>query len=243
MPAPIPHPLFGHDRIMVLSFQNVSLAVGKGAYRRRILSQASFSLERGEIIALIGPSGEGKTTVINMATGLIRPQEGSVITLGMNIGSATDYELSRLRAKRIGIVFQNFQLIPRLSALENILLPAHFGDAVVGSFHERARELLDRVGLSQWSGVDAVELSEGQRQRVAIARALLMRPGLILADEPTGNLDDAAALQVLKLIINEVRRENDTLFVATHDRRCLDLMDRVIVLNSGRISAAEAHLT
>ncbi len=224
---------------MILSFSHVTFSVGHASRRRRVLHDVSFSLSRGEIVALVGPSGEGKTTVINLATGLLTPDEGIIDTLGVEVSSAPDMNVSRLRAQRIGVVFQSFHLLPRESALENVLLPAYFGARPAYDMRERAATLRERAGLEGWRDVAAIELSEGQRQRVAIARALLQGPELVLADEPTGNLDDVAALKVLRLLIDEVRRENGTLLIATHDQRCLGLVDKTLVLRQGRIGTPD----
>lgn len=221
---------------MILSFRNTTFGIGLKADRRVILRDISFSLNPGEIVALVGSSGVGKTTVLNLASGLLHPDEGSIQTLGVELKTATDEEISRLRASEIGIVFQGFHLLPQHNALYNILLPAYFSDHPAHQYAERAEVLLDRIGLSESAHISAVDLSEGQRQRIAIARALLTRPRLVLADEPTGNLDDHSARRVLNLLITEVRREQGTLLIATHDRRCLDLVDRILYLAKGSIS-------
>ena len=170
-----------------------------------------------------------------MIAGLRRPHEGTVSVLGAEVGTASDSVLARLRAQRVGIVFQSFHLIPGASAIENAMLPAFFGDGPARESRARACELLERVGLGPWINEAAIDLSEGQRQRVAIARALLARPSLVLADEPTGNLDDATAATILSLLVEGVRREGGTLLLATHDHRCLALVERTIRVERGRV--------
>ena len=217
---------------MILSFKLVSFTIGTKSERRFILRDTSFSLESGEVVALVGSSGVGKTSILNLASGLLQPDSGSIQTLGVSLSDATDEDISRLRSSQIGIVFQGFHLLPQQTALYNILLPSYFSDTPARHFAKRAELLLDRIGLSDSANIAAVDLSEGQRQRIAIARALLMHPRLVLADEPTGNLDDQSARRVLNLLISEVRREEGTLLIATHDRRCLDLVDRILYLDN-----------
>ncbi len=218
-----------------LTFEEVCLDVGKTPHKKIVLSHASFRLRIGEIVALVGPSGSGKTTILNLSTGLLRPNSGRICTLGVEVSAAPDVLVSRLRADKVGFVFQTFHLLPKSTAKENVLLPAYFGKTPASALRERSDLLIDRVGLAGWADVPAIELSEGQRQRIAIARALLSGPELVLADEPTGNLDDSSAQRVLSLLIGEVRREKGTLLIATHDRRCLDLVDRTLLLKDGRL--------
>jgi len=221
---------------MIISFSQIRFSIGPKAEKHPILWNVSFSLNAGEVVALVGSSGVGKTTVLNLASGLLRPDEGSIQTLGVDLNEASDEDVSHLRASNIGIIFQGFHLVPQQSALNNILLPAYFTNQPAHQYMARATVLLDRVGLSHAAHIAAVDLSEGQRQRIAIARALLIRPRLVLADEPTGNLDDESARRVLNLLISEVRREQGTLLIATHDRRCLDLVERSLYLNNRTIS-------
>lgn len=222
-----------------LRFEDVSYAVGQPPNRRQIIEQASFQVDQGQIVALVGPSGCGKTTILNLATGLLQPDRGIAYTLGVVVSSASDAEVASLRAEHVGFVFQTFHLLPHATALENVILPAYFGSVNAREKRNRAMELLERVGLFEWQHVAAIELSEGQRQRVAIARALLTRPALVFADEPTGNLDDESAETVLSLLISEVKRERGTLFIATHDRRCLALVDRTMAMRNGTVIPSE----
>jgi ABC-type lipoprotein export system ATPase subunit len=222
-----------------LVFDDVSYWVGQPPNRKQIIERASFHVDRGEVVALVGPSGCGKTTILNLATGLLRPERGTISTLGVTVSQAEDTVVASLRAEQVGFVFQTFHLLPNATALQNVFLPAYFGRTLAREKRSRAEELLERVGLSPWKEVSAIELSEGQRQRVAIARALLTRPALVFADEPTGNLDDESARTVLNLLISEVKRERGTLFIATHDRRCLALVDRTMVMASATVTPFE----
>ncbi|MCU0612407.1 MAG: ABC transporter ATP-binding protein [Candidatus Eisenbacteria bacterium] len=216
-----------------LVLEGVGFAVGKN--RRDILVNACMQVMPGEICALVGPSGSGKTTILNMISGLLRPTAGSLTVLGVDVGRARDRELARLRSRRMGIVFQNFHLLPGMTSTENALLPAYFGCAPAGEYRARVRDLLGRLGLAPWLDAAAENLSEGQRQRVAIARALLLRPALVLADEPTGNLDDSSAATILSLLIEGAREEGSSLLLATHDRRCLQVVERTFVVDQGRV--------
>ncbi|MBN1426332.1 ABC transporter ATP-binding protein [Candidatus Fermentibacteria bacterium] len=203
----------------------------------QILSDVSLEIMPGEVVALVGPSGSGKTTILNVIAGLLPPRSGSVSVLGVDMVRAGDSERARLRAGEIGIVFQGFHLVPDASALENVVLPAYFGATLATESRQRARDLLQRVGLAEWADSAAVDLSEGQRQRVAIARALLAHPSLVLADEPTGNLDDRSAETILSLLVEIVRDGDATLILATHDSRCLGRVQRTIRIDQGRIAA------
>ncbi len=202
----------------------------------RILDDVSFRVMPQEVVGLVGPSGCGKTTILHVVAGLRRASRGMVHVLGVDLGSASDRTVSRLRARHIGIVFQRFHLLPRESALDNVLMPAFFGDTPARKARERAYALLERVGLGPWARTPAVDLSEGQRQRVAIARALLNDPALVLADEPTGNLDDASARTTLSLLVDAVRERGGTLLLSTHDHRCLGLVDRTLQVADGTVA-------
>lgn len=204
---------------------------------RSILSDVTFRVSPGEVVALVGPSGSGKTTILTVMCGLRRPTSGFVSVCGVDVTRASDRTLARLRARRVGMVFQSFHLMPGQSALDNVMLPAFFGEHPAPQMRARARHLLEQVGLGELMHEAAIDLSEGQRQRVAIARALLAGPSLVLADEPTGNLDDAAAATILSLLEDGARKEAATLILATHDRRCLARVTRTLRVDRGRVEA------
>ena len=197
----------------------------------RALDHVSFDVDPGEWIAIMGPSGSGKTTLINILGGLDHPSAGRVVVDGLEIGNLGERELTRYRADKIGFVFQQFHLIPYLSALENVMLAQYFHSI---TDEKEAAEALCRVGLSDRLGHMPSELSGGEQQRVAIARALINQPKLILADEPTGNLDEANEAIVLKLL-RELHAAGHTILVVTHSQAIGNLADRRVELEHGRL--------
>ncbi|HSZ18308.1 MAG TPA: ABC transporter ATP-binding protein [Candidatus Acidoferrum sp.] len=197
----------------------------------RALDHVSFDVDPGEWIAIMGPSGSGKTTLINILGGLDHPSAGRVVVDGLEIGNLGERELTRYRADKIGFVFQQFHLIPYLSALENVMLAQYFHSI---TDEKEAAEALCRVGLSDRLGHVPSELSGGEQQRVAIARALINQPKLILADEPTGNLDEANEAIVLKLL-RELHAAGHTILVVTHSQAIGNLADRRVELEHGRL--------
>ena len=197
----------------------------------RALDHVSFDVDPGEWIAIMGPSGSGKTTLINILGGLDHPSAGRVAVDGLEIGNLGERELTRYRADKIGFVFQQFHLIPYLSALENVMLAQYFHSI---TDEKEAAEALRRVGLSDRLGHVPSELSGGEQQRVAIARALINQPKLILADEPTGNLDEANEVIVLKLL-RELHDAGHTILVVTHSQAIGNLADRRVELEHGRL--------
>jgi lipoprotein-releasing system ATP-binding protein len=202
----------------------------------RVLHGIDFSLRPGEFTGIIGPSGSGKSTLLNLIGLLDRPSEGSVLIQGENTSGLDDEAITRLRGRAIGFVFQFHHLLPAFTAQENVMMP---GIAARGrpteELRRRAAELLRRVGLEDRVTYKPGELSGGQQQRVAIARALVMQPPLVLADEPTGNLDTASADQIFELL-REINREEGTAFlIVTHDPRMAARCDRIVELVDGRI--------
>jgi putative ABC transport system ATP-binding protein len=198
----------------------------------RALDRVSFDVEAGEWIAIMGPSGSGKTTLINILGGLDHPSAGRVVVDGLEISNLGERELTRYRADKIGFVFQQFHLIPYLTALENVMLAQYFHSI---TDEKESAEALCRVGLSDRMEHIPAELSGGEQQRVAIARALINHPKLILADEPTGNLDEANEAVVLKLL-HELHDEGHTILVVTHSQAIGNLADRRVELEHGRLA-------
>jgi putative ABC transport system ATP-binding protein len=199
------------------------------------LDDVSLTIGRGESIAIIGPSGSGKSTLMNILGGLDRPSRGRYRFEGDEVARFSDDQLADFRNRRIGFVFQSFQLLPRLSALQNVALPMVYAGATPRARRERAAELLERVGLGSRMGHRPNQLSGGQQQRVAIARSLANQPDLLLADEPTGALDSATGIEVLGLF-QKLNAEGLTVVLVTHDRGVADAARRRIAFRDGRVT-------
>ena len=222
----------------ILSVRGIQKRIDSGTHEVEILRGIDFEAPRGQFLAIRGPSGSGKSTLLGLLAGLDAPTSGSIQIDGEEITDLNEDALALLRARKIGFVFQSYQLVPTLTAEENVLLPLELagdGDAGLG----RARELLDRVGLVDRHDHYPVQLSGGEQQRVALARAFISRPPLILADEPTGNLDSANGGRILEMLEDLNRREGATLVLVTHDDDLAKRADRVITLRDGRIVADE----
>ncbi len=199
----------------------------------------SFRIETGEMVATMGPSGSGKSTLLNIIGGLDRPSGGTVSIDGTEITSLDDDRLTRLRREKIGFVFQFFNLLPTLTALENAALPLHLAGSKRREAMRRAAEVLDIVGLSDRLDHLPDELSGGEQQRVAMARALALRPPLILADEPTGNLDSKNGRQILSLFKQLQRQFRTTVIMVTHDSEAAAFCERILRLQDGQLMAEE----
>ena len=217
----------------MLELHEVSRTVTSGAGPLTILHPMSFTIPRGRSVAITGPSGSGKSTLLGLLAGLDTPTTGHVLVDGVNITALGEEALARLRGEKIGIVFQFFHLIPSLTALENVLVPMEL--AGVADARTRATALLAEVGLQDRGHHYPSQLSGGEQQRVALARALANDPPLLLADEPTGNLDSATGQQVIDLLFSVNRRHGRTLILVTHDRELAAMADEAIALRDGRI--------
>ncbi|MBP1474364.1 ABC transporter ATP-binding protein [Frateuria sp. MAH-13] len=198
------------------------------------LDGVSFTVPRGQFTAIVGPSGSGKSTLLNMLGCLDRPDSGRYLLEDVDVSTFDDERASEFRNRRIGFVFQSFHLLPRLSVLENAMLPARFLRGSGEGLAARARALLERMGLSRHLEHRPGQLSGGQMQRVAIARALLMNPALLLADEPTGNLDSKSAADVLSLL-DEVHAQGQTVVMVTHDADVAARAQRQVGIRDGRV--------
>lgn len=198
------------------------------------LAGVSFSIPRGDYCAIVGPSGSGKSTLMNIIGGLDTPSNGRIVIAGNDIGAMSDDDLAVFRNQTIGFVFQSFNLLPRLTALENVELPMIYGGIDPKERKERAAELLERVGLGQRMGHRPTQLSGGQQQRVAIARALAGKPALLLADEPTGALDTNTGIEILALF-NQLNQEGATVVLVTHDHDVARATKRTIEMRDGHI--------
>ena len=202
------------------------------------LAGVSLAIERGEYVAVVGPSGSGKSTLMNILGGLDRPSSGSYRFDGEEVGAFSDDELADFRRRRIGFVFQSFQLLPRLTALQNVELPMIYAGMAPAERRTRAKDLLERVGLGSRMGHRPTQLSGGQQQRVAIARSLSNRPDLLLADAPTGALDTHTGEDVLKLF-DELNRDGLTLAIVTHDPDVAAEAHRRVAFRDGLIVSDE----
>ena len=223
------HPFAG-DAIVL---SGVNLSLGGAAARVHILKDIGLNIGRGEAVALLGPSGSGKSTLLMVMTGLERPDSGSVVVAGKTLHKLDEDELARFRGRNIGIVFQAFHLIPTMTALENVAVPLELAGA--GDAFSRAEHELAAVGLSDRLNHYPAELSGGEQQRVALARALAPRPAIIVADEPTGNLDEATGRDIIELLFRGHREHGTTLVLVTHDTALAARCDQVLHMHSGQI--------
>jgi putative ABC transport system ATP-binding protein len=221
--------------------RNVSRSFSGGGHTVRAVQDVSLTVERGELLAIIGRSGSGKTTLLNLIAGLDKPDEGRVFLGGRDITDASEAELTELRRHSIGFVFQSFGLLPLFSAAENIGLALRVAGVNGREEARRTRELLELVGLSARAGHRPYELSGGEQQRVAVARALANQPALLIADEPTGELDTVTGAQIFALL-QGAAREGITIIMATHDPLIVDFADRVVEMSDGAL-LAEGELT
>ena len=213
----------------------LSKVYGEGSTTVRALRDVSLEFPNGEIEAIMGPTGSGTTTLLHILGALDKPSSGRVIVGGTELSGLSDRKLTLLRRERMGFVFQFFNLIPTLSAEENVLLPALIAGERAGKYSERLDELLELVGLEDRRTHRPDELSGGEQQRVAIARALVRNPDIILADEPTGNLDSKTGAGVLDLLKESAARYGQTILMVTHDPRAAATADRVVFLSDGRV--------
>ncbi len=221
--------------------ESVSRVYGAGAQRSVALDSVSLRVDRGEFVALAGPSGSGKTTLLNLVGGIDAPTSGRVQVDGRDLSRLTARELADFRLGRIGFVFQQFSLIPVLTAAENVELPLLFNRRVAATERKRAvDEALARVGLAGKSGRRPAELSGGEQQRVAVARAVAGQPEIVLADEPTANLDHETGSSVVSLLKGLNRERGTTFLYSTHDPELVGLAGRVVTLRDGRISGASS---
>ena len=216
----------------VLRTGKVRKDFGKGDGRVRAVDDVDLEVDAGETVAVMGPSGCGKSTLLHLLGGLQRPTGGEVELAGRRVDTMSERALARLRRERIGFVFQAFHLMPELTAVENVEVPALLAGRAPRAARHRALELLDQVGLSDRAGHLPSALSGGQRQRVAIARALSTEPLVVLADEPTGNLDSAATAEVLRLF-DRLHRAGQTLVIVTHDARIAATANRILSMRDG----------
>lgn len=217
----------------VLSLDKVSKTFSSGDRSLEVLKQSSFNARAGESIAVVGPSGSGKTTLLGICAGLDTPTSGETKLNGVSLGELSEDQRSDVRNRFVGFVFQNFQLLPTLTALENVMVPLELRGQ--GDVESEAKDLLKKVGLGERVDHYPVQLSGGEQQRVAIARAFINRPRILFADEPTGNLDSDTSHSIVDLLFELNRKSGTTLILVTHDRELASQTDRVLRIDNGKI--------
>ena len=219
---------------MIITVNNISKTYKNGSLELQVLKNVSFKVDKGEFLAIMGSSGSGKSTMMNILGCLDNQYEGRYILDGIDISKSSENELSEIRNKKIGFIFQSFNLLPRLTALENVELPLVYSSVPKEERHKRANELLEMVGLKDRTHHRPNELSGGQRQRVAIARALVNNPSIILADEPTGNLDSKSEAEIIE-ILQKLNKMGKTIVIVTHEPNIGEIAQRKIVFKDGEI--------
>lgn len=222
----------------VIELENIIRNFRVGTEEVKVLRGISLTIEKGEYVALMGPSGSGKSTLMNLLGCLDTPTDGKYILNGTDVSGLVDNELAEIRNKEIGFVFQTFNLLPRSTALDNVALPLVYAGLSASDRIKRAEEVLGLVGLSDRMTHRPNQLSGGQRQRVAVARALVNRPSLILADEPTGNLDSKTSVEIMALM-DEIHANGNTLVVVTHEEDIAQHAHRIIRLIDGQVASDE----
>jgi len=220
---------------MMIVVRNLVKTIRNGAHEVQIVRGISFDVASKEFVAIMGPSGSGKSTLLGLIAGLDAPTSGSISIDGMEITNLREDELAQLRGRKLGFVFQSYHLIPTLTAFENVLLPMEFNGITNGA-GKRAEYLLESVGLAGRRSHYPAQLSGGEQQRVALARAFMMKPSVLLADEPTGNLDTENGRHILELLIHLNKQEGTTLVLVTHDEMLASHADRRINLRDGQIA-------
>jgi putative ABC transport system ATP-binding protein len=219
----------------MIAIRHLSMRLTAGGRRVTILDDVSLSIPPKQMVAVMGPSGSGKSTLLGLIAGLDRPTEGTIVLDGIDITTLSESRMAKFRRMKIGYIFQSFHLIPTLTALENVLVPLELAGHAAAK--DLAAELLHAVGLQDRMHHYPVQLSGGEQQRVAVARAFACRPPILLADEPTGNLDSQTGRHVMDLLLSLHRDYGTTLVLVTHDRAVASLMHRVIALRDGRIES------
>jgi len=223
----------------ILEAIGLTKTIDTGTHRVEILRGVDLEMPAGQFVAIMGASGSGKSTLLGLLAGLDTATSGKVVIDGVDITGLKEDQLAVVRGKKIGFVFQSYQLIPTLSAEENVLLPHELAGGDVAAGLTRARDLLKSVGLEDRMDHYPVQLSGGEQQRVALARAFMCKPPILMADEPTGNLDSVNGTLVLDLLISLNQREGTTLVLVTHDRMLAARADRIVTLSDGKVVADE----
>jgi putative ABC transport system ATP-binding protein len=223
-----------------LRLENLSKSYSEGDQQRHVLRNANIAVARGEVVAILGKSGSGKTTILNLISGIDRADEGDVYVAGQRLTGLDERDRTLFRRRHIGFIFQFFNLIPTLSVWENVILPLELNGQDNASGLERANYLLETVGLADRKAAFPDRLSGGEQQRIAIARALVHQPELVLADEPTGNLDEDTGRQVLALLDQLTRQAGQSMVLVTHSSEAASIADRVFALREGHLVEKDA---
>ncbi len=223
----------------VISVKDLYKIYRVGENRVRALNGVSFTIEKGEFCAIVGTSGSGKSTLLNMLAGLEKPTKGEIVIAGEHMETKNENQLVQFRREHIGFIFQSFNLLPSMNALENVAMPLTFQGMSKEKRLKKADEVLELVGLSKHKKHRPTQMSGGQQQRVGIARALVVQPEIIFADEPTGNLDSRTSAEVMALIKKIIREKNQTLVMVTHDDHLAQFADRIFRISDGKIISIE----
>jgi putative ABC transport system ATP-binding protein len=223
----------------IITLRNITKHYQVGTQVVKALRGVDIDIKKGEYVAIMGPSGSGKSTLMNVLGALDTPTDGDYFLNGTNVSLLSDEQLAQIRNREIGFVFQTFNLLPRYNALENVMLPLIYGGTPKPERKARALEVIENVGLSDRYKHKPNELSGGQRQRVAVARALVNNPSIILADEPTGNLDSKTSVDIMRLM-EKIHSEGNTIIVVTHEEDIASMAQRIIRLRDGLVESDES---
>jgi putative ABC transport system ATP-binding protein len=227
--------------VSILAARNLTKSLDSGSHRVDILRGIDLEIPAGQFVAIMGASGSGKSTLLGLLAGLDTASSGTIVIDGVEITGLSEDKLALVRGRKIGFVFQSYQLLPTLTAEENVLLPYELSGGDVSAGVARARSLLESVGLGDRLDHYPVQLSGGEQQRVALARAFMVKPPILMADEPTGNLDSVNGAHVLELLITLNQREGTTLVLVTHDTALASRADRIVTMRDGIIVADETR--
>jgi putative ABC transport system ATP-binding protein len=227
--------------VSILAARNLTKSLDSGSHRVDILRGIDLEIPAGQFVAIMGASGSGKSTLLGLLAGLDTASSGTIVIDGVDITGLSEDKLALVRGRKIGFVFQSYQLLPTLTAEENVLLPYELSGGDVSAGVARARSLLESVGLGDRLDHYPVQLSGGEQQRVALARAFMVKPPILMADEPTGNLDSVNGAHVLELLITLNQREGTTLVLVTHDTALASRADRIVTMRDGIIVADETR--
>jgi putative ABC transport system ATP-binding protein len=226
---------------VIIRASNLVKWFGEDEARTVAVKQVSFEVQYGEILYIVGPSGSGKTTLLSMISGILRPNEGSVVVEDQDIWKMSDDELADLRLNKIGFVFQDYHLFPRLSTVENVAIPLILKKIEWSEALKLSREYLDIVGLKDRADLQPVKLSGGEQQRVAIARAIAGKPDILIFDEPTASLDGDTGRKIVEFVKSNILNEKRAIIIVTHDSRIYEYADRIMKMEDGKIVGYETN--